>query len=577
MLIELRLRNLAVIEEVTVPFGPGLNAVTGETGAGKSIVVDAILLVMGARAQPDLIRSGADSAIIEAQFELPPGHPAAEVLDAAGHAAPDGTLVIKREISRAGRHRVFVNDSAATVALLERLGESLVELHGQHEHQRLMEPARQLDLLDRFADAEEARTLVGGLVREWEDGRAELSRVRDESREGASQQDLYRFQLSEIDALGLREGEEDELRAERRRLQHAERIASGLAEVTALLYDDAQSAAARLRRAGTLLRELAGYDAELGAPAEALGEAEAYLEDAIGRARALRDRAPFDPDRLREIDDRLDAVGKLKRKYGDSAEAIAAYRARLASTVDQIARHDEIVAELEARTAGAADAAGEAALALAEARAAAARRLERLIQTELRGLGMEHARFRVGLRREPAGEGELAAGTGRWRVGRRGADTAEFLFSANPGEDPRPLAKVVSGGELSRTMLAVRTVLSASGEVSTMVFDEVDAGIGGRVAEVVGQKLAQTARGRQVLCVTHLAPIAVYAAQHLMVEKKAGRGVTRTTVSPLAAAARIEELARMLGGERVTDATRRAARELFRAAQRGGPGTDGVR
>ena len=219
----------------------------------------------------------------------------------------------------------------------------------------------------------------------------------------------------------------------------------------------------------------------------------------------------------------------------------------------------------------------EAALALAEARAAAARRLERLIQAELRGLGMEHARFRVGLRREPAGEGELAAGTGRWRVGRRGADTAEFLFSANPGEDPRPLAKVVSGGELSRTMLAVRTVLSASGEVSTMVFDEVDAGIGGRVAEVVGQKLAQTARGRQVLCVTHLAPIAVYAAQHLMVEKKAGRGVTRTTVSPLAAAARIEELARMLGGERVTDATRRAARELFRAAQRGGPGTDGVR
>jgi DNA repair protein RecN (Recombination protein N) len=184
---------------------------------------------------------------------------------------------------------------------------------------------------------------------------------------------------------------------------------------------------------------------------------------------------------------------------------------------------------------------------------------------------MEHARFRVGLRREAAGEGELAAGTGRWRVGRRGAEAAEFLLSANPGEDPRPLAKVVSGGELSRTMLAVRTVLSASGEVPTMVFDEVDAGIGGRVAEVVGQKLAHTARGRQVLCVTHLAPIAVYAEQHLLVEKTAGRGVTRTTVSPLAATARVEELARMLGGERVTDATRRAARELYRTAQREGP------
>jgi DNA repair protein RecN (Recombination protein N) len=571
MLTELRLRNLAVIEEVTVPFGPGLNAVTGETGAGKSIVVDAILLVMGARAQPDLIRSGADSAIIEALFDLPPGHPAAEVLDAAGHAAPDGTLVIKREISRAGRHRVFVNDSPATVALLERLGESLVELHGQHEHQRLMEPARQLDLLDRFADAEAARDRVGALVKEWEAARAELARVRDEAREGARQQDLYRFQLSEIDALALRDGEEDDLRAERRRLQHTERIAAGLTEVTALLYDDAQSAAARLRRAGTLLRELAGYDTELGAPAEALGEAEAYLEDAIGRARALRDRAPFDPGRLNEIDDRLDAIGKLKRKYGDSVEAIAAFRGRLATTLHQIDRHDEVVAELEGRTARAVEAAGEAALALAETRATAARRLERLIQTELRGLGMEHARFRVGLRREAAGEGELAAGTGRWRVGRRGAEAAEFLLSANPGEDPRPLAKVVSGGELSRTMLAVRTVLSASGEVPTMVFDEVDAGIGGRVAEVVGQKLALTARGRQVLCVTHLAPIAVYAEQHLLVEKTAGRGVTRTTVSPLAATARVEELARMLGGERVTDATRRAARELYRTAQREGP------
>jgi len=571
MLIELRLRNLAVIEEVTVPFGPGLNAVTGETGAGKSIVVDAILLVMGARAQPDLIRSGADSAVIEALFELPPDHPAAEVLEAAGHSAPDGALVLKREISRAGRHRVFVNDSPATVALLERLGESLVELHGQHEHQRLMEPARQLDLLDRFADAEETRTRVGAQVREWEAARAELARVRDEAREGARQHDLYRFQLSEIDALALREGEEDELRAERRRLQHAERIASGLAEVTALLYDDAQSAAARLRRAGTVLRELAGYDPELGAPAEALGEAEAYLEDVIGRARALRDRAPFDPERLGEIDDRLDAIGKLKRKYGDSVEAIAGFRERIASTLDQIDRHDEVVAELDARVARTGESAGVSALALAETRAAAARRLERLIQAELRGLGMEHARFRVGLRREPAGEGELAAGSGRWRVGRRGVDTAEFLFSANPGEDPRPLAKVVSGGELSRTMLAVRTVLSASGDVPTMVFDEVDAGIGGRVAEVVGQKLAQTARGRQVLCVTHLAPIAVYAAQHLRVEKKVGRGTTRTTVAPLAAADRIEELARMLGGERVTDATRRAARELFRSAQREGP------
>jgi DNA repair protein RecN (Recombination protein N) len=570
MLTELRLRNLAVIEAVTVPLAPGLNAVTGETGAGKSIVVDAILLVMGARAQPDLIRAGAESAVIEAVFQLGPQDPAATILEEAGHPAPEGALVVKREISRTGRHRVFVNDSPATVALLERLGETLIELHGQHEHQRLMEPARQLDLLDRYAETEGARAQVAALVGEWEAARTELQRLSEEAREGKRREDLLRFQLSEIDAVRLREGEEDELRTERRRLQHAERIAVGLAEVTALLYDDERSASARLRRAGVLLRELAGYDPDLGAPAEALGEAEAYLEEAVGRARALRDRAPNDPGRLAAIDDRLDAIVRLKRKYGETATAVAAFRADVAATLDRLERHDEVMAELEGRVARAAETAGGAALALGEARTVAASRLERQIQKELRGLGMEHARFRLALRREAVSEGELAAGGARWRVGRRGIEVAEFLFSANPGEEPRPLAKVVSGGELSRTMLAVRTVLSAAGDVPTMVFDEVDAGIGGRVSEVVGQKLAATARGRQVLCVTHLAPIAVYATHHLRVEKTPSRDRTRTTVAALEGAARVEELARMLGGERITEATRRAARELLREARREG-------
>jgi DNA repair protein RecN (Recombination protein N) len=400
-------------------------------------VVDAILLVMGARAQPDLVRTGTDSAVIEAVFELEPDSPAAVVLEEAGHPAPEGVLVIKREISRAGRHRVFVNDSPATVALLERLGETLVELHGQHEHQRLMEASRQLDLLDRYAGTEEARARVGGLVGEWEAARDELRRIRGEAREGQRQEDLLRFQLSEIDAVRLREGEEEELRAERRRLQHAERIAAGLVEVTALLYDDERSAAARLRRAGTLLRELAGYDPELGAPAEALGEAEAYLEEAIGRARAMRDRAPFEPDRLAEIDERLDAITRLKRKYGETAEAVGGYRAQIAATLDRLERHDEVVTDLEGRLARAEEAAGQAALQLADARTTAAGRLERQVQKELRGLGMEHARFRIGLRRESAGEGDLAAGPVRWRVGRRGVDQVEMAFSANPGEDLR--------------------------------------------------------------------------------------------------------------------------------------------
>src|SRR5881628_1825404 len=246
MLRELAIRNLAVLEEARVTFSPGLNVLTGETGAGKSIVIDALLLVRGSRAQPDLIRTDADTATVEAVFDVSATGPLATALEEAGHASPDGQLIVKRELWRSGRHRVFVNDSAATVGLLERLGELLVELHGQHEHQRLMEPARQLELLDRLAECVPQRERAGGLVRRWEEARASLARLREELAESARQEDLYRFQLAEIDAVRLREGEEDELRADRSRLQHAERILRGLQEVMALLHEDDHSAAARL-------------------------------------------------------------------------------------------------------------------------------------------------------------------------------------------------------------------------------------------------------------------------------------------------------------------------------------------
>src|SRR5690242_15900263 len=567
MLRELSIRNLAVVEEAVVPFAPGLNVLTGETGAGKSIVVDALLLVTGARAQLDWIRTGADTALVEAVFQIDPAGPVAALLDEAGHHPGDGQLVIKRELARSGRHRAFVNDGAATVGLLERLGELLVELHGQHEHQRLMEPARQLLLLDRFAESLDRRERVGALVRTWEEARAALDRLRSEMREGARQEDLYRFQLAEIDAVRLKDGEEDELRAERSRLQHAERIVAGLQETVGLLYEEPQSATARLTRAAALLRDLSRYEPDAAASIEALEGAQAYLEDVVGRARALRDRAVFDPERLEQIDARLDAIVKLKRKYGDSVAAILAHRQEVATALDRITRHDAIAEEMERAVADAAADAGTEAAALSAARARAAERLERLVQKEIRGLGMEHGRFRVALRREPAAAGELAAGPEGWRVGPRGAESVELLLSANPGEDLRPLAKVVSGGELSRVMLAAKTVLAAADDVPVLVFDEVDAGIGGRVADVVGQKLAASAAGRQVLCVTHLAPIAAYAGQHLLVEKRVARGATRTTVTLLPAAARVDELARMLGGERVTEASRRHARELLRDAR----------
>ena len=569
MLRELTIRNLAVLEEAKVAFAAGLNVLTGETGAGKSIVIDALLLVRGARVQADLIRTGAETASVEAVFEVPPSGPVAAVLDEAGHAPADGQLVIKRELSRSGRHRVFVNDSAATVGLLERLGDVLVEIHGQHEHQRLMEPARQLDLLDRFADCEEARLRLGERWRQWDTARSDLARIRDEAREGARKEELYRWELSEIDAVQLRDGEEDELRGERRRLQNAERIYAGLQEVMDLLQEDAQAAGARLGRAASLLRDLSRFDPDVGAPIEALEGAQAYVEDAVARARALRDRAVMNPDRLRLVDERLDAISGIKRKYGETAAAVSAYREEIARALDRIERHDAIVEETQAEVARASEAASRQGRELSETRAEAAPRLERLIQRELRTLGMDHARFRVALRREVAGAEDLASGPDGWRLGARGAESAEFLLSANPGEELKPLAKVVSGGELSRTMLAIKTILAASEDVPSMVFDEVDAGIGGRVADAVGHKLRQTAAGRQVLCVTHLAPIAAYAEHHLLVDKRVAKGATKTTVTALDAGGQVEEIARMLGGERITDASRRHARELLKAARSG--------
>jgi DNA repair protein RecN (Recombination protein N) len=318
-----------------------------------------------------------------------------------------------------------------------------------------------------------------------------------------------------------------------------------------------------------LLRGLGKLDPDALAPAEALESAQAHLEDAIARVRALADRAVSDPERLESVDARLDALARLKRKYGEDIAAIAAYRREIAGALDRIERHDELALELRREVEAGAAAAAAEALALSEQREKAAERLERLLQKEVRALGMANSRVKVALRREVAGDGQLACGSGAWRVGPRGAETAELLLSANPGEDLRPLAKVVSGGELSRTMLAIKTILAAADDVPTLVFDEVDAGIGGRVSDVVGEKLRQTASGRQVLCVTHLAPIAAHAAHHLVVDKRVSRGTTRTSVRALDDAGRVDEIARMLGGERLTEVSRRHARELLRSARSG--------
>jgi DNA repair protein RecN (Recombination protein N) len=552
MLRELRIRNFAVIESVTVPFGPGLNVLTGETGAGKSMLIDAILLVRGARAQTDVIRTDAETATVEAVFDVEPRGPVANVLDEAGLALEDGQLVVRRELARGGRHRAFVNDSAVTVALLERLGDHLVEVHGQHEHQRLLEPARQLELLDRFADAEDLRERVASLVGKYRAAREEVERTRAAARDRAQREDLLRFQLSELDGARLRPGEEDELRQERRRAQHAERLLAGLVEAAALLVDDEASAAARVHRAARLLTDLGRLDPAFAAPVEALDAAAVQVDEALARIRALRDAVSLDPGRLEAIDERLDVLTRLRRKYGDTEAAMLAFRDEVAAELDRLARHEEILAEQERLLAELQAELAEVAGALSDRRRAAGERLAPQAERELRALGMERAVFRIALECSVLGD-----------VSPRGLDRAEFRLSTNPGEELRPLARVASGGELSRTMLALKTVLARADRVPTMVFDEVDAGIGGRVAAVVAQKLAAAAEGRQVLCVTHLAPIAARAHRHVQVAKSVRGGRTRVAADLLTGTARVEEIARMLGGERVTDTARGHARELL--------------
>jgi len=553
MLREVRIRNFAVIETVTVPFAPGLNVLTGETGAGKSILIDAILLLRGARAQTDVIRTDAESAAVEAVFDVPRDGAVAAVLDEAGLDAGGGELVVRRELSRSGRHRAFINDSPVTVGLLERLGDHLVEVHGQHEHQRLLQPGRQLDVLDRFAGAAALRARVAGAHAAWRAASAEVERLRASDRDRARREDLLRFQISELEAARLRPGEDEELRAERRRLQHAERLAKGLAEAVALLAEDPESAAARLARASRLLRDLGRLDPAFGGPADLLDAAAAQVEEALLAFRALHRSIDAEPGRLEAIDDRLHALTRLQRKYGDTVEAMLAFRDAAAAELAALERHDELLEAAAGRQAAADAELRAAAAVLGEARRGAAARLGPSIERELRALGMPRARFEVAVEAPDGGE-----------IGPRGLERVELRFSANPGEEPRPLARVASGGELSRAMLAVEVVLAGDDGAPTAVFDEVDAGVGGGAARVVADKLAAVAAGRQVLCVTHLPQIAARADHHLRVAKGVRGGRARASVAPLAAADRVEEIARMLGGDPPSATARRHAREMLR-------------
>ena len=541
MLRFLRIRNLAVIEAVEVEFESGFNVLTGETGAGKSILVEAVGLLLGARASSDLVRTGEALAAIEAIFE-----------DAAGRE-----LIVRREISSQGRSRSFINGALATAAALRDLSVRLVELHGQHEHQALLDPLTHLPLLDEYADLGD---LAGKVAASWNTVRTlreQLERSRMDAREKAARLDLIAFQLGEIEKASPKAGEDDELAATRQVLASAERVQRLCEESYATLYESDDAVLAGLGGVWKRVGELATIDPQFALYADARDAIKSQLEDLAFFLRSYADGIDASPGRLQQVEDRLALLERLKRKYGpslqeviDKGELLARERELLTGVGE---RAEDLVKELDTATSAFLTVGRD----LSQRRRAGAVQFARDLEGLLGELAMARTRFEVRFN-----DRELAPEA--WSD--RGVDQAEFFVSPNPGEDLRPLARIVSGGELSRVMLALKTLAAEDAPGKTLIFDEVDAGIGGRVAEVVGARLRALGARFQVLCITHLPQIAARGATQFRIEKSVRGDRTVTSVERLDAEGRIDEVARMIGGTAITEPVRASARELLESA-----------
>jgi DNA repair protein RecN (Recombination protein N) len=586
MLQELRIRNLAIIDELDLTFGPGFNVLTGETGAGKSIIIDALGLLLGDRASQEIVRAGADRTEIEGTFLLSPRLAArlAPLLAEHGLEGDDPhVLVLAREVRAEGRSVARVNGRAVNIALLSEIGGQLVDIHGQSEHLSLLRERQHIILLDRYAGLEEQVARMAELVRRQREVRRALETLRRDERERARRIDLLSYQVQEIRSARLRPGELEELEIERQRRANAEQLASLSEEVGLLLQGEDPERIGALDALGAAqqaLTRLARIDPGATHLVEQLGEAVALLDDLARELTHYRDTIEFNPRRLQQIEDRLHLIHTLQRKYGDTIEEIMAYGERAAQELETITHAEEHIEELEAEEESLLTAIGDLGAELSAARRSAGQRMARAIEAELADLQMARARFGVEItwQADPAGAivSEAAAAMageppGRYAFDSHGLDNVVFLVSANPGEPLRPLARVASGGETSRLMLALKTVLGRADETPTLIFDEIDQGIGGRVGGTVGRKLwGLTVRNgegeqvrHQVLCITHLPQLAAYGDVHFYVSKHIVGQRTVTTAQALDGEARVAELARMLGSD--SEAGRASVAEMMAA------------
>lgn len=560
MLRELRIADFALIDELRVEFWPGFNVLTGETGAGKSILIDALGLALGARGEPEQIRTGADEAVVEAAFDVN-GAEARAVLGEAGIACPEDEFVaVRRQLLREGKSKAYLNGRLSSSAVLRALGELLVEVHGQHQGALLTQPHRQRLLLDAYAGLETAVASFRALYQRRQALREELEAWRSDERVKAQRLDLLQHQCREIAAARLSDGEEEALVQERTVLAHAEKLHAAAHLGYEGLYAQEGSVAGRLAAIVSKLREASAIDPRLARVVEACEAAAVSLKDAAMELRDYREAVAFDPERLERVEARLHEIGKLKRKYGSSVAEILAFAASAEAEVQRLAGAEERMRDLDAELASIEAQLGQGAISLTARRRAAASRLAAAVREELRALKMEKASFAVEVRPRE--------GPGGVRFDASGADEVEFLIAPNPGEELKPLGRIASGGELSRVMLAVKAILAAADRTPTLIFDEVDVGIGGALAEVVGQKLWLIARQRQVLSITHLPQIAAFADRHLAIAKRIRGERAETAVRVVDGDDRVREIARMLGARGRSETPLQHAQEILEAANR---------
>jgi DNA repair protein RecN (Recombination protein N) len=570
VLAELRLENYAVIDNVAVEFGPSLNLLTGETGAGKSILMDALALLLGEKASAEIIRSGAERAVVSAVFELEGGarKAACRLLQENGIDGEDGSLVLRREMSLGGKGRVFINNQPATVGVLRQLAPHLASLHAQNETMVSFDGSSRLALLDRFAgtDGDPTARAFG----RWKSiaGRVQDLELDEESRRRLLE--LWRFQREEIKGAKLQPGEDERLEAEKRVLANSEKIYGAATEAFDVLYQGPASASSCLRAAQKQIEELARYDPKFEETLATIESARISVEDVGGTLRDYAEGVPASPERLAEVEDRLAWLDRLKRKYGPMLEDVIRLGEELDHKLSEADNKEEVLTQLKAELEQAAGDYRHAARALSRERGQAARKLERAVEDEINELAMR-AKFQI----EVSGTDE----EGNWTV--RGFDQVVYRISTNPGEPMRPLEQIASGGELSRVLLALRTAVEAgrgarkssggrspvSSPQRTFVFDEIDAGIGGRAAEAVGRKLKELSSANQVLCVTHLPQIATFADRHYLIEKRISGQRTSTNVRLITGEERTEEIARMLSGAKLTETSRKHAEQMLKTSR----------